>query len=228
MKGRFFPRFRKAFITGLLIILPMVVTIFILKVIFVQLNSRFTPLFKKTLELLHFPYIDTPVFNFVAPLASIILIIIFISLLGVFATHYIGKKLVIKLDEIMLRIPLVKGIYGAAKQLLDAIQAPGSKSFQKVVFVEYPRKGVYVIGFLGTKVKGDISSLPGKKFYNVFVPTTPNPTSGFLLLVPEDELFHVNMPIEAALKYIVSGGLVADPFNIVGNPTSQNHPAGID
>ncbi len=223
MGNKFFSGFRKTFVTGLLIILPLAVTVFFLKIVFIQFHSRVTPVVTHILKILGFPYLDTKLFNLLAPIISFATIVILISLLGVFATNYLGRKLVLAIDRLMLKIPLVKGIYGAAKQLLDAIQAPGSKSFQEVVFVEYPRKGLFVIGFLGTDVKGELTALSDKGLVNVFIPTTPNPTSGFLLLIPKDQIIHVDMPIDAALKYIVSGGLVARPFSILDGKKSEKN-----
>jgi uncharacterized membrane protein len=136
------------------------------------------------------------------PGTGFILFIIITYLTGVLASNYIGKKLLIYSEATIRKIPFVKSIYGSIKDMTDAFSSEKMKSFKEVVLIDFPFKGCYVMGFITKRVqsadKGDLCA--------VFVPTTPNPTSGYLVFLPEDELTHMDMSVEDAVKYIVSLG----------------------
>jgi uncharacterized membrane protein len=114
-------------------------------------------------------------------------------------------------EKIVDRIPLARVLYVGVKQLMEALIYQKTKAFQKAALIEYPRKGVYAIAFITGESRGEIQQLTEKKMINVFVPTTPNPTSGFYILIPEDELKILDMTVEEAFKLIVSGGIVSPP-----------------
>ncbi|HKN47490.1 MAG TPA: DUF502 domain-containing protein [Candidatus Polarisedimenticolia bacterium] len=206
-------RLRQLFLTGLVIILPMVITIWLLEILFGMVNGISTPFILRLLALAHLAYVEDPAFTeYVAPLIGIVLTLLLIVMAGFLTTNLLGRRIVAAFDRLMLRIPLIKGIYGSARQLLDAF---GSKttSFQRVVAVEYPRPGVYTLGFV-TRDQVALEPREGKRMSGytfVFLPTTPNPTSGWLTAVPDGEVIPLDLTIEEGVKLIVSGGLVLPP-----------------
>jgi uncharacterized membrane protein len=202
------------FLTGLVIILPLVITVWLLRVLFGIVQAVSTPFILRLLGLLRVPLVDDPAFStYLAPLIGLVVTLILILLVGALTTNLLGRQIVASFDRLMLRIPLIKGIYGAARQLLDALNRK-TDSFQRVVMVEYPRAGVYTLGFMARenatlRAAGRHRSLPGHTL--VFLPTTPNPTSGWLVAVPDRDVIPLDMSIEDGIKTIVSGGLVLPP-----------------
>lgn len=207
-------RLRAFFLTGLAIILPLVFTIWILKALFDLVNGITTPFILRIFKIVHFPYIDDPAFTiYLAPLIGIVLTTLLILLVGILTSNLIGREFIAAFDRLMLRIPLIKGIYGAARQLLDAFGTK-TESFQRVVAVEYPGPGLYTLGFVTRdpatlQSPGGRPELPG--YILVFMPTSPNPTSGWLLAVPEQRVIELDMSVEEGVKMVVSGGLVVPP-----------------
>ncbi len=207
-------RVRRVFFTGLVIILPLVITIWLLRILFDLVHGFSTPIILHILRLLRVPLVDDPAFaGYAAPLIGLLATVLVILLVGVLATNLLGRRLVEAFDGLMLRIPLIKGIYGGARQLLDAFNQKTS-SFQRVVVVEYPRPGIYTVGFVTRDAAtlqpaGGGKAMPG--YTLVFLPTTPNPTSGWLAVVPESEVIPLDVSVEEGLKMIVSGGLVIPP-----------------
>lgn len=206
-------RLRQRFLTGLVIVLPMVITVWLLGVLFRIVHGISTPTILRILTAFRVPLVDDPAFaNYMAPLIGLLTTLTFILLVGVLATNFLGRQFVEGFDRLMLRIPLIKGIYGGARQLLNAFSKPTSE-FQRVVAVEYPRPGVYTIGFV-TKEGVTLRSAGDKKMPGhtlVFLPTTPNPTSGWLAALPEEDVIPLDLTIEDGVKLIVSGGLVTPP-----------------
>ena len=141
------------------------------------------------------------------------MIAVFMALvvIGFFAANFFGRFL-IRISEYLLdRVPVVKTIYGAIKQIMETVLANQSEAFREAVLLEYPRKGCWSIGFLTGTTSGEVQAVTKDKMINVFVPTTPNPTSGFLLFVPEKDIYRLHMTVEEALKMVVSGGIVTPP-----------------
>jgi uncharacterized membrane protein len=144
-------------------------------------------------------------------LVALVLAVVLISAAGVLARYYIGKKVIDWTDRVLMRVPLLNKFYGAIKQVNDAFA--GSKhSFKTVVLVEFPGPGNYSVGFITSEQQGEIQQKTGKNLVSVFVPTTPNPTSGFLILVPEEKLTKLNMSVTNAIKYIVSLGAISQEY----------------
>ena len=144
-------------------------------------------------------------------LVALVLAMVLISVVGVLARYYIGKKVIDWTDRVLMRVPLLNKFYGAIKQVNDAFA--GSKhSFKTVVLVEFPGPGNYSVGFITSEQRGEIQQKTGKKLISVFVPTTPNPTSGFLILVPEEKLTKLDMSVTNAIKYIVSLGAISQEY----------------
>jgi uncharacterized membrane protein len=206
--------FRRLFLTGMAIILPLIITIWVLKLLFDLVHGVTTPLILRILALAHFPYIDDPAFStYAAPLIGFVITVLLVMLVGVLATNLLGRQVVAAFDRLMLRIPLIKGIYGAARQLLDAFHTK-SDSFQRVVAVEYPSRGIYTLGFVTRDSTTLLSAKQGRDLKGhalIFMPTSPNPTSGWLVAVPDDRMIPLDMTIEEGAKMIVSGGLVLPP-----------------
>ncbi len=209
-----FSRTRRLFLTGLVIILPLLITIWLLKILFNLVHGVSAPFILRILELLRLPLVDDPAFStYLAPLIGVAATLVLILLVGALTTNFLGRQIVAAFDRLMLRIPLIKGIYGAARQLLDALNQK-TDTFQRVVMVEYPRVGVYTIGFVARDdttlhLKGDRKKMPG--YTLVFLPTSPNPTSGWVAAVPDCDVIPLDMSIEEGIKTIVSGGLVLPP-----------------
>jgi uncharacterized membrane protein len=203
-------RLRQVFLTGVVITLPLIITVWLLGILVRLLEGIASPVVLGILRLFRPDLAGEPaIVRYAAPLAGILLTVLLILTVGLLATHYLGRRLVQAFDRLMMRLPVVKPIYGAARQLLDAFSRT-STSFRRVVMVEYPRPGVYTVGFL-TQSGVDLGRQGGSPVRGcslVFLPTTPNPTSGWLALVRDEEVVPLDMSIEDGVKLIVSGGLV--------------------
>jgi len=185
-------------IAGILVMLPVVVTVWILWNLFAFVDG----LPKKIPGQ---PFAGIPGVGFIVFFAVIILV-------GMFATNIIGKRMISFGERIMARIPLANKIYSAVQQISTAFIGTKRSIFQKVVLVEYPRKGIYSLGFMTAEGEGEVQKKTDKQVACVFVPTTPNPTSGMLVFVPRDQLIHMDMTSEDGLKLVVSGGVVVPPY----------------
>jgi uncharacterized membrane protein len=191
-------RLRERFLVGLAVVLPLLVTFLLLRFLFEAFDGLLDPLIRATLGR------SIPGLGLLATAAIILLI-------GVLTTNIVGRKLVAMTERLLLRIPLVKNVYSASKQLFDAFTVPGKEAFRQVVILEYPRAGVYALGFITATQARGFQDLVGEQTVNVFIPTAPNPTSGFFLVVPEKSVILVPISVEEALKMIVSGGLIVPP-----------------
>lgn len=193
-------RLRKFFLTGIVVLLPLVVTIYVLVTIFRLVDGFLGSLIRA-------------VVGHSLPGLGVLLTLGIVLLAGVVATNVLGKKLIAFVEYLFNRIPLFKSIYGATRQILDAFSLQSSKAFQRVALVEYPRKGVYAIGFVTGSGMGEVQEKTAEEVVNIFVPTTPNPTSGMLVLVPQTEVTFLEMSVEDGLKLIISGGVVTPKYN---------------
>tara|TARA_B100000029_G_scaffold489356_1_gene547036 strand:- start:270 stop:890 length:621 start_codon:yes stop_codon:yes gene_type:complete len=187
-------RLRNYFITGIVVLVPIGLTFYLTKFL-IDLSSNLIP---KELN----PNNYLP-FN--VPGLEIFISLIIITLVGGLSLSFIGKKILQLFNDFLKRIPILRTIYGAIGQLTETF-APQKRSKKSVVLVQYPRKGIWAVGFATKENKGEISEKTNTKLINVFVPTTPNPTSGFLLMFPEEEIIYLDMNFEEASKFIVSAG----------------------
>jgi len=146
--------------------------------------------------------------GFGLPGGGLVATVLVLILVGFLATNIFGRSLVRAIDNLVGRIPLVKGVYTLFKQVADTLFVGDRQGFRKVVLIEYPRKGIWTIAFMTGLTSGELTRRIGRRVINVFVPTTPNPTSGFYLLVPEEDATVLDMSVEDAFKLIVSGGMV--------------------
>ena len=185
---------KRIFTTGLLAILPLAITIYVFYLIFSFLDNLIGDLINAI-----FDY-RVPGIGFAAGLLLILLI-------GFIASNIIGRRLLGFGDYFLQRLPLARGIYTSAKQIIDAFTVQGKNTFKEVVLLEYPRRDLYVIGFVTGSSKGEIQEKTDEDIINIFVPTTPNPTSGMLILAPRHEVIPLSMTVEEGMKVIVSGGL---------------------
>ena len=187
-------KIRNYFFTGVVVLVPIGLTIYLSKFL---MNTSSNILPSQINPNYYLP------FNI--PGLEIIITIIFITIVGFISLSYLGKKFLQIIDGLFKRIPLLGTFWSAIKQMSQSFKESGSKS-KSVVLVEYPRKGVWAVGFATKKNSGEIAEKTQKELLNVFVPTTPNPTSGFLLMFPIDEVIYLNMTFEEASKFIVSAG----------------------
>jgi uncharacterized membrane protein len=186
---------KKYFITGLLVILPVWATYTVLSALLGVIDGMLGDLPRQFLGL-----------NF--PGLGIITLVLFVLLTGLLFANYAGARIVKVSDELLHKVPLVRGVYFTVKQVMETFSL--KQQFHGVGLVEYPRKGCYSVGFMTGDVHGDQFGLQGT-YVTVFVPTTPNPTAGFLLILPEAEVIQLNMTVEEGMKFIISLGLV--PMN---------------
>ncbi len=189
-----FAKLRNYFVTGIVVLVPIGITLYLIK-FFVTISSKLVPY-----DLNPNNYLPIAI-----PGLEIILSIIFITFIGGLSLSFIGKKILQIFNDLLKKIPILRTIYSAIGQMAKTL-APKRGNRKSVVLVEYPRKGSWAVGFATKDNKGEISKKTNSKLVNVFIPTTPNPTSGFLLMFPKDEVIYLDMSFEEASKFIVSAG----------------------
>lgn len=198
-------RIRSWFLTGLLVTAPVMLTIYITWLFIDIIDSNVNALIPNTVrELIEIkaPHIGA------LPGLGLLVGFVVITLIGAIAAGFFGRWLIRAGENILNRMPVVRSIYGASKQILETVLTTQSNAFREVVLVEYPRKGLWVVGFVTGSTEGEVGVKIDQKTVNVFIPTTPNPTSGFLLFCPKEDLIYLDMGVEDAVKLVVSGGIV--------------------
>lgn len=191
-------KLRNYFITGILVLLPMILTFYVLWLAYVFVAGIIERYIGGLLEVL--TGVSIPGLGVAASILGIMLV-------GVLAHNVIGKRLLSLWDALIERIPLVRIVYMTVKQIVTGFTGRDEQSFQRVVLLEYPHKDSYAIGFITGTAKGAIESSLGGEALTIFVPTTPNPTSGFLLIVPKHEVKVLDMSIEEGIRLVISGGI---------------------
>ncbi len=204
---------RNTFITGLFITLPLAVTIVVFRFVFTGVDGLFSPLITRLL-IIFGAHIEP---EYRIPGIGVITTITLIFAVGVITKHYAGRKLIAMGEAFIVKIPGLKGIYSASKQMIETF-SNGGMAFNKVVMIEYPRKGIYTIAFITNTGKSEISARAGMDMVNVFVPTTPNPTSGFFLALPKEDVTELDMSVEDGFKLVISGGMFVPPYGADGQP----------
>lgn len=206
-------RWRANFITGLLVVLPAVVSVAIVRWVFGTISDvTDLLLFFLPQTLTHGEAGRGPIYWYWS-LCALALGILLVTLVGRATRHYLGRRLIQSFDELMSRVPLLNKIYGTVKQVNEAFSSSKKSSFKQVVLIEYPRQGVYSIGFVTSDDHQEASAKLGQPVLGVFIPTTPNPTSGFLVVVPHDQIIRLDMSVAAGIKYIISLGSVTPEFH---------------
>lgn len=185
---------RGKIVAGLVTIIPIAATIYVLRLLFNLFDN--------------FPFLDT-LLPVRIPGLGVILSLIVLFLLGVLVTNFLGKKLIEWGEWFLKKIPIARTVYETSKQITQAVSGSATRAFQKGVWIEYPRHGLWTLAF----VTGESSDKDGKEYYYVFVATTPNPTSGFMLAVPKTDTIDTKMSVEGAMKAIISGGILAPKEN---------------
>ncbi|OVZ59377.1 hypothetical protein CDO44_12255 [Pigmentiphaga sp. NML080357] len=198
--------FKRYFVTGLLIWVPLVITVWVLSLVVSTLEAVVpSVLTSESLFGRHIPGFGLAV------------VIVVVLLTGMGAANLLGRKLLEIWEGLLQRIPLVRSIYNSVKQVSDTVLAPNGQAFRKAVLVQYPRQGAWTLAFLTGTPSGEVAAHLPADCVSVYVPTTPNPTSGFFLMVPRADIVELGMTVDAALKYIVSMGVVAPGSPARGN-----------
>ncbi|ABK45177.1 protein of unknown function DUF502 [Magnetococcus marinus MC-1] len=214
MLKRFRVRLRQNFLAGLLLVLPVGVTLFILHLM-VASSDLLLSWLPERLQ-------PDQLLGFHLPGLDLLLTLLMILLVGSAARHWVGRWLVQWSERLFGAIPLVRNLHHAVKQFVGTLLGRRAKSFKQVVLLEYPRPGLFAIGLVTAQGREEILEVMGEPLYHVFVPTTPNPTSGMLLFVPKKEVIELNMSVEEGLKLVISGGLVIPSRNAASTvPTRQ-------
>ena len=208
----FFARWRANFLTGLVIVLPGVISIAVLVWLFGTISNITDTL------LIFIPKTITHRINGEGPmywywsLVALLLAVLLISAAGRLARNYFGKKMIEWVERALMHVPFLNKIYAASKQVNDALASGNKNSFKTVVLVQFPREGMYSVGFITSEQNDEVQAKTKEKVVGVFVPTTPNPTSGFLILVPETQVIKLEMSVTDAIKYIVSLGSISHGY----------------
>lgn len=210
--------FRRIFITGLLASIPLVVTLALLSWVFTKLD-RISPIMTKALIGVGVPLPP----GYRIPGLGIVVTIVLVLSIGFFTTTFIGRRIVEWAEGLFDKIPFVRTIYGGVKQIVEAIASQQAQTFRQVVMVEYPRKGLFSLGFVTCDSKGEVQDADDRHLINVFIPTTPNPTSGMLIIVPQDDIINLAMTVEEGIKLIMSGGILT-PKTPVTIPEKRTLP----
>jgi uncharacterized membrane protein len=213
-KPSLFAELRERFIAGMLIALPIVATFVILQFLINFIDSRVVPLLPPALR--PETYLDYAVPGF-----GLLILVVFLTLLGAVATNFLGNYVVALTDRVLARVPVVKSVYSVFKQIRDVFQNNSAGQYKEIVLVQYPKEGSWAMGFVAGPARGEVQHKLGDNHIGVFVPTIPNPTSGFLLYVAETDVIRLNMSIEDGAKVIFSGGLVVPDFPAGGAPVAS-------
>lgn len=211
MRGQLIKRY---FITGLLIWVPLAITAWVLSLI-ASAADQTLRLLPESVQPLH-------LLGFDIPGAGIALTLLIILTTGLLAANFIGQRLVSWWEKLLARIPVVNSIYNSVKQVSDTLFSSSGNAFRKALLIQYPREGSWTIAFLTGKPGGDVANHLKDDYVSVYVPTTPNPTSGFFLMLPKRDVIELDMAVDEALKYIISMGVVAPPVRKKRRSTSSH------
>jgi len=187
---------KRYFLTGLLVITPIWGTVLILKTLFVTVDSILGDMLAR---------VFTP--GYYVPGLGILTLVLLIFVTGLLAANFIGGQIVRLWEEFLHRVPVVRGIYSTLKSMMDILSFTEREKYNRVVLIQFPKNGHYCFAFVTGVTRGEIQDISPDPLVNVYVPTSPNPTSGYFLLVPEKEVVPLDMSVEEAMKLIVSGGL---------------------
>lgn len=197
-------RLRRYFFAGILITAPIVITFYISWLLIRWVDSRVTPLLPDA-------YNPETYLPFAIPGLGLVIVVVFLTFVGWATAGMLGRFWTRVSESVLSQMPVVRSIYGAVKQIIETILQQQSNAFRQVVLFEYPRRGSWALGFITGQTKGEVQNLTEDDVVNVFLPTTPNPTSGYLLFVPRRELVVLDMTVEDGIKMVISGGIVTPP-----------------
>lgn len=203
-RGRLAARLRAYFLAGILITAPLGLTIYIAWVFITWVDGQVIPLLPAR-------YNPENYLPFSVPGVGLVIVLVGLTAIGAITAGMLGRLFVGVSERLLNRMPVIRSLYAATKQIFETVLAHKATAFREVVLVEYPRRGSWVIGFITGTTEGEIQELTDEEMVNLFVPTTPNPTSGFLLFVPRSDIVPLQMSVEEGIKMVVSGGIVTPP-----------------
>tara|TARA_Y100000588_G_scaffold377195_1_gene455969 strand:- start:856 stop:1632 length:777 start_codon:yes stop_codon:yes gene_type:complete len=203
-KGRFRSHLRGYFLAGILVTAPIGITFYISWLLIRWVDSKVTPL----IPVAYNPETYLP---FAVPGLGLVIVFILLTFIGWATAGLLGRLWTRVTERVLARMPVVRSVYGAVKQIIETILKQQSNAFRQVVLFEYPRRGSWALGFITGQTQGEVQNLTSDDVVNVFLPTTPNPTSGYLLFIPKKELVILDMTVEEGIKMVVSGGIVTPP-----------------
>ena len=200
--GKLFQKLRRDFLTGLVVLIPIVLTVYLVWSVIAFIDKVIIPIIPPK-------YNPLDLFEIYIPGLGVFLILIVTTLIGSLASGFIGRQAINLGEKILSRTPIVNSVYNSIKQIIQAVFKPDGTNFKQPCLVEYPRKGIWAVAFISTETYGEIKKKINQgSLVTVFLPTTPNPTSGFMLFVPKDDIIILDMSVEDAAKLIISAGLV--------------------
>ena len=197
--SKIFKKISNNFFKGILISVPVIITFYIAWALIKFFDKQASPILGT------FPY-ELPGFG-------LIIVFVFFSIIGFLTTGLLGRIFSSFIEKILSKIPVLRNIYSGLKQLFETILSKKSNSFREVILLEYPRKGIWAMGFLTGDTKGEVNRRTKSQMVNIFLPTTPNPTSGFLLFVPQSDVIRLSMSVEEGIKMIISAGMLTPSEN---------------
>jgi uncharacterized membrane protein len=194
---------RRKMIAGLLVVLPVFVTYFVIRFLFTMIGGILSPVVVRAVGFFGFSP-NGKIDEFIITSVAFVLTFLALYFIGVVATNFLGKFVISLFEKIVNNVPIIKNVYTSSKKLIEIISLPTTQSFKRVVIVEYPRAGMKAFAF----VTGGLKTKNGVELSSIFIPTTPNPTSGFLIYLPEQDIEETDLSIEEGMKLIVSGGIL--------------------
>lgn len=197
-------RIRGYFLAGVLVTAPIAITGWVAWAFINLVDETITPLIPAQ-------YNPETYLPFSIPGLGLLVLLIMLTLIGSMTAGLLGRYLVRTGEGLLNRMPVIRSVYNATKQIFETVLAQQSQAFREAVLVEYPRRGIWAIGFITGTTKEEVQNLTAEETVNIFLPTTPNPTSGFLLFVPRKDVVHLDMAVEDAIKMVISGGIVTPP-----------------
>ncbi|MCA8902463.1 MAG: DUF502 domain-containing protein [Hyphomonas sp.] len=192
---------RNRFFAGMVVAAPIVVTFSILQFFISYIDARVVPILPEILR-------PQTYLNYAVPGFGLIVLVLFLTVLGAITTNLIGRSVVGLTDRVLSRIPIVRSVYSAFKQLVDVFANNPTEQFKECVLIEFPKQGTWALGFVSAPARGEVKTVLGEEFIGVFVPTTPNPTSGFIMFIRSEEVIRLHMSVEEGARMILSAGLV--------------------
>ena len=216
-KSKFTSNLRNNFLTGLAVIIPVFITAYLIWSTIGIVDGWVLPLIPEKYAIDKFIGIDVKGIG-------VIIFLLFTVFIGSVTKGYFGRTILKSAESLVDRMPVVRSIYNGIKQIAETVFSQSNNSFERACLVEYPRKGIWAVAFVSTKTKGEVSEKIGKnkELFSIFLPTTPNPTSGFLLFLPEKDIIFLDMTVEDAAKLVISAGLVTPKNIIASNQNKKN------
>jgi uncharacterized membrane protein len=216
-KSKFTSNLRNNFLTGLAVIIPVFITTYLIWSTIGIVDGWVLPLIPEKYAIDKFIGIDVKGIG-------VIIFLLFTVFIGSLTKGYFGRTILKSAESLVDRMPVVRSIYNGIKQIAETVFSQSNNSFERACLVEYPRKGIWAVAFVSTKTKGEVSEKIGKnkELFSIFLPTTPNPTSGFLLFLPKKDIIFLDMTVEDAAKLVISAGLVT-PKNIIDSNQNKKN-----